>query len=284
MAWLAAAGAHSSLPNAWQLDHLYRVGLDAAPPDAIKPVSYMERMPAQLCCHEYPEHMKNKADEKNGRALQRASSSGVAGIRMVSLVESKESLLARLWHAVLCSSSGELSAIHVDPDLSRARWQRCPDPRAGTPAFDNHYVELWKERYAEYARRERELRGKRGEGTLIEDDDPYWEQYRELIAEYSALLFQHHPQWERLMNPQEIYAEVAAIYEVCYKAAHYQLQQQRTLEGQREGVASALVSASTAAPRQPGAGRIRFPWRIAQQQLLEMKEKARQLAQGDSLP
>jgi hypothetical protein len=270
VAWLAAAGAHSSLPNDWQLDHLYRVGLDAAPPDAIKPVSYMERMPAQLCCHEYPEHMKNKADEKNGRALQRASSSGAAGTRMVSLVESKESLLARLWHAVLCSSSGELSAIHVDP--------------AGTPAFDNHYVELWKERYAEYARRERELRGKRGEGTLIEDDDPYWEQYRELIAEYSALLFQHHPQWERLMNPQEIYAEVAAIYEVCYKAAHYQLQQQRTLEGQREDVAAALVSASTAAPRQPGAGRIRFPWRIAQQQLLEMKEKARQLAQGDSLP
>ena len=226
--------------------------------------------------------MKGKADEKNARAMQRASASGAAGRKMVSLIESKESLLAKLWHAVLCSSSGELPAIRIDPDLSRERWPRCPDARVGTPAFDNHYVELWKERYEEYARRERQLRGERGEGTPIEDDDPYWEHYRELIAEYRALLFQNHTVWDRLMNPQELYAEVAAIYEVCYKAAHYQIQQRRMIEGQREGVASASASASTPLRRQSGLGRIRFPWRIAHQQLVEMKEKARQLAQGES--
>ena len=116
----------------WQLDHLYRVGLDAAPPDTAKLMSYMDRMPVWLCCHEYPEHMKDKADEKNARALQRASASVAAGSRTVSLVESNESLLAKLWHAVLCSTSGELSAIHLDPDLSRARWPRCSTAGAKT--------------------------------------------------------------------------------------------------------------------------------------------------------
>ena len=89
------------------------------------------------------------------------------------------------------------------------------------------------------------------------------------------------------MSPQELYAEVAALYEVCYKAAHHQLQQWRMSmrDGSSHGgeaVASALESTS-AVPMQPGKGRICFPWRIADQQLLEMKEKARQLAQTESL-
>ena len=91
------------------------------------------------------------------------------------------------------------------------------------------------------------------------------------------------------MNPQELYAEVAAMYEVCYQAAHFQqLQQRRIVEGSSQqgggpSSASALTSASASALRQPGTGRIRFPWRIANQQLLEMKEKARQLAQAEGL-
>ena len=272
-------------PQCLQLDHLYRLGLDATPPDTAKPTSYTPQLPAKLCLHEYPEHMKAKADEKNARAAHRASASSGSGGRSVSLVASKQSLLAKLWHAVLCSPSGELAPIHVDPDLSRTRWPRCPDARAGTAAYDDHYVKLWSERYDEYARRERELRGERGEGTPIGDDDPYWEQYREILAEYRALLYQNHTEWERLMNPQELYAEVAAMYEVCYRAAHFQqLQQQHMREGsQQVAVASASALSNASALRQPGTGRIRFPWRIATQQLLEMKEKARQLAQGESL-
>ena len=260
----------------------------------------MPRMPASLCCSEYPEHMKAKADEKNARALQRqravhALASSPASGTAVRLFGSNESLLAKLWHAVLCSPSGELAPIHLDPDLSRARWPRCADARAGTPGFDDHYVELWAARYNEYKRREAELRGERGEGTLIDEDDPYWEQYKELIGEYRALLFQQHTEWEVLMNPQELYAEVAAIYEVCYKAAQsHQRQQRRSMadgimvEGAAASAASAASSSLAAAanmspPRLPGTSCIRFPWRIASQQLIEMKEKARRLAQAESL-
>ena len=72
---------------------------------------------------------------------------------------------------------------------------------------------------------------------------------------------------------------MAALYEVCYQAARVQqLQQRRVVEG---GTTSASAVASVSAPRQQGTGRICFPWRIAHQQLLEMKEKARRLAQGD---
>ena len=262
-----------------QLDSFYRLGLDAMPPDTAKPTSYMDRLPAKLCRYEYPEHMKGKADEKNARAAQHASASGGAsGDRRVSLVASRESLLAKLWHAALSSPSGAPAPFHVDPDLSRARWPRCPDARAGTPAYDDQYMKLWSERYAEFARRERELRGERGEGP-IEENDPYWERYHELIAEYRALLLQKYSEWETLMNPQELYSEVAALYEVCYQAARVQqLQQRRVVEG---GTTSASAVASASAPRQQGTGRICFPWRIAHQQLLEMKEKARRLAQGD---
>ena len=277
-------------PQCLKLDHLYRLGLDATPPDTAKPTRYMQPLPLSLRSYEYPEHMKGKADEKNARAAQHASASGVAGGRVVKLISSTESLLAKLWHAVLCSPSGELEAIQLDPDLSRARWPRCHDARTGTPAYDDHYVRLWRERYGDYVRRERELRGERGDGTPIEEDDPYWDQYNELIAEYRAMLFQNHTEWERLMTPAEIYAEVAAIYEVCYKAAHHEVQQLRMRKGsQHEGEASGSASTSasvlagtSSVPRQPGTARIRFPWRIADQQLLEMKAKARQLAQGES--
>ena len=199
---------------------------------------------------------------------------------MVKVIPSTESLLAKLWHAALLCPSGEPAEVKVDPDLSRATWPRCSGARTGTPAYDDHYVDLWSGRFREYVRRERELRGPRDVNTLIEADDPYWEQYRELIAEYRELLLQNHTPWDRFMNPQELYAEVAALYEVCYKAARdVQLQQRRMRESsQHEGEASASASASTSAPTQPSTSRICFPWRIAEQQLLEMKEKARQLA------
>ena len=185
--------ADSLLHGDWQLDHLYRLGLDATPPDTAKPASYSPPLHASLRSYEYPEHMKGKADEKNALAEQRASTGVVTGTggRVVKIIPSNQSLLAKLWHAVLCSPSGELEAIHLDPDLSRGRWPRCRDARSGTPAYDNHYVQLWSERYSEYARRERELRGERSDGMLIGEEDPYWVQYRELIAEYRAMLVQN---------------------------------------------------------------------------------------------
>ena len=179
-------------------------------PDLTKPASYGPHCPPTLCSYEYPEHMQGKADEKNARARQRAS--GGSGGKMVKVIPSTESLLAKLWHAALLCPSGEPAEVKVDPDLSRATWPRCSGARTGTPAYDDHYVDLWSGRFREYVRRERELRGPRDVNTLIEADDPYWEQYRELIAEYRELLLQNHTPWDRFMNPQELYAEVAALY------------------------------------------------------------------------
>ena len=89
------------------------------------------------------------------------------------------------------------------------------------------------------------------------------------------------------MNPQELYAEVAAIYEVCYKRAHeLSLHAHCAMERQQGSTASGLASASASVSTRTsaqvyGIGLIKFPWRIASQQLREMKEKARQLAQSE---
>ena len=84
------------------------------------------------------------------------------------------------------------------------------------------------------------------------------------------------------MNPLELYAEVAALYEVCYKAAQRQLQRRREAEAQPEGTAP-TTAPSSAPNRGLATSRIRFPWRIAEQQLQEMKVKARQLAESERL-
>ena len=128
-------------------------------------------------------------------------------------------------------------------------------------------------RYSEFTEREQRLRGESGGGLLRDkgDNDPYWAAYGELVAEYRTLLFLGKSEWEVEMTPQELYAEVAALYEVCYKrgaaaaaaAASHQSRSTGTTDGTH---------------RQPGGlGCINFPWRIAKRQLKEMKEKAKRL-------
>ena len=75
------------------------------------------------------------------------------------------------------------------------------------------------------------------------------------------------------------------MYEVCYSIAREQRQRshQQLLQQQQQQQQLLLQHAmpATESVAQPapisGAGCIRFPWRIAYQQLKEMKEKAPQL-------
>lgn len=205
----------------------------------------------------------DKMEERNAR--HRAMGSRGSG---VTLCESNQSLLAKLWHNVLVTGSGELPTIQVDPHLSRAVWRRTADsPHKGTEVYDDYYLKLWSGRYEEYAKREQDLRGQRGEATPIGKDDPYWGRYHELVNEYRNMLNENHTLWERLVAPSEYYAEVAAIYEACYKVARHQQQARTSVASGTPSNQEAVIS----------TGRINFPWRIALLPLREMKEKARQM-------
>jgi len=244
-----------------------------------------ERLPADLVSREYPEHMKIKADERKRNAAARLNDSGGgdgggdgssrSSRTAVELVPSEDTLLAKLWHQVLASPSGELSRVDLDRHLSTGFWRRSPSARSGTAEYDQHYIKLWKGRWIDFSKREAALRGGRGDATL-DDDDPYWDAFQELVEEFRALLFDGHSKWDRDMNPQELYAEVAALYETCYqlyrdKAATVRRAQQSPPES------APHAAAMDGGARPMGVGCIKFPWRLAAKQLMEMKEKAPRL-------
>ena len=125
--------------------------------------------------------------------------------------------------------------------------------------------------------------------------DPYWSAWAELVDEFKQRLYERHP--DRNVYQVELYAEVAALYEVCYDAAaKQQRQQQKQLQQQQQREigptqGSGSGDGGTAECAEPDAvlslARVKFVWRIAGRFLLEMKRKApeqMQLTQTTSPP
>merc|ERR1712087_318817 len=134
---------------------------------------------------------------------------------------------------------------------------------------------VWKARWEEYKARYWELRNSRSM-TADEEGASFWQAYAELVDEFKKLLLDNHSVWDQLMNPQEFYAEVAAIYETCYEAYSRALHSKNL----RQQSAAAASDAPAAAVDEPTmgdnfhTGLLNFPWRLAAPQLAEMKEKA----------
>jgi hypothetical protein len=105
----------------------------------------------------------------------------------------------------------------LDPHLTRKTWERPDDPRKGYSIYDDALYKVWNANYEEYANRERALRASRADMDL-EGDEIYWAGYRALVDEFRQRLYERHPDY--LINQQELYAEVAALYEVRPPAAH----------------------------------------------------------------
>jgi len=89
------------------------------------------------------------------------------------------------------------------------------------------------------------------EEDAIADDSPYWEAYRELESEMRARYVDGYTPAELAgtVDQGDLFAEAAAIYEVCYPGT----------------------------PERCTAAAIKFPFRIAQEQLVQMKGRARKL-------
>jgi len=272
--WMVFAdkyGAYSR--QCLMLDHLYRTGLDASPPDVQYPSAYGDSVPTYLISYDYPEHMQYKAEMRNERA-QRMGSKGV------EIVPShRPTLLAQLWNAMLVSPAGKLTGIYLDHHLSCNIWQS-----SSATIDETFYVKKWEKYYKEYSERERALRTGRTPEAPIAKEDPYWEQHRMLVDDFRTRLLSSHTAWERLMAPQELYAEVAGLYEACYSVARYQ-QQRRMSEQVQQHMPDEGESGQNGPPfRQAYPSRIKFPWWIASKELREMKEKAAELEREGVLP
>jgi len=293
--WMLFADQHGAAsPECRALDHLYRQGLDASPPDlpsfTEQGISVeLSRVPTTLLLRDYPMHMETKYKERKAKAA------AVGKEVSVRLVRSTASLLAKLYDALLPDAAANRAPpVYLDKDLCTSTWKREPNAQAGRPEYDNRYLNEWEDKYREYSRRVGELRNSRPKGPL-DDDDPFWTQWRELVDEYRKGLLERHSDWR--VFQVELYAEVAAIYETCYRGVkrqqqllQQQLLQQQLLQQQRRGSDGASSSAgpslssslslATAASAtgseqsDVSLARLKFVWRVAGDHLRDMKWKA----------
>uniref|UniRef100_A0A7S0NUX8 Uncharacterized protein n=1 Tax=Calcidiscus leptoporus TaxID=127549 RepID=A0A7S0NUX8_9EUKA len=231
---------------------MYRHGLDGTPPDVLKPRQYMlkeSKLLRNLTLKEYPMYLQDKADERNARH---------PGGQPVKLVASKECLLGKLWDAFDCKGPGGEETVYIDQGLTTSFWKRSDEGRLhDVEQHDGDYKKRWSTRVEEYLKRQKDLHGARGEATPS-DDDPYWEAWNLLIDEYKHLLLDNHSPWEREMLPQEFFHEVASLYEVCYEKARKM-------------------------PGFTGKSRIQFVWRLAGEQLKQMKSKYKRIVEAETL-
>ena len=97
------------------------------------------------------------------------------------------------------------------------------------------------------------------------------------MDEYRGLLSEGRSTWEMLMNPAELFAEIAAIYEVCYGGARRAQQQGRRQPQEDATPADAHGRPAVVAHPSGVVWRIRFVWRLAHPHLKRMKEYAKQI-------
>ena len=134
--------------------------------------------------------METRKNERNERR-QRSGKDGVVTLAP----DPSQSLLGKLWNEEFLAAPGGALNINLDTDLTRATWTR-------EPGNDEHaYYAKWKSLVTEYFSRYRQLRGHLDDGAILEDD-PFWEQWRELVDEYRNKLFSSHNEWERVFRPQ----------------------------------------------------------------------------------
>ena len=214
----------------WQcilLDHLYRHALDTLPPAQLSS-SYLPPLPPELkdnkvcsaierrSAHtqpsqrltkpptfdsrplQWPEHMRDKAHEKDTRAAARSGNGGKP--HTTTLRPSRSSLLGKLYHQPdrLCdkmcgqAEREDILWIRQDPHLSTRIFQ--PSEAAisssapsGHMLANKFYVEQWKARISDYLARNQRLRGESADGD-IDENDPYWAKWNALIDEVRELL------------------------------------------------------------------------------------------------
>lgn len=247
IAWqLLAEKRGADHPSCLMADHLYRVGLDAMPPDTAGiHTKYLPHLPAELRGTPYPQYvvakMQSKPSRRTGTAAGSSNASTPKGVRTTASLKSK------LYNAPLAASlePSRTYVVQRDPHLCSRLWGH-----PGAPVFASKWERLFKE----YRERVQGLRSKCGlaeDQDAIADDSPYWEAYRELEHEMRARYVDSYTPAELAgtVDQGELLAEAAAIYEVCYPAA----------------------------PERRTAAAIKFPFRIAQEQLVQMKGCARKL-------
>ena len=98
-------------------------------------------------------------------------------------------------------------------DAGHLRW------RSQSEGHSNKLVRSWKARYQEYARKVMTLRGARADAD-VEDDEAYWAAYREIVDDFRNMLYRAHPEVQEEYRYNELYAEVAALYEVRQHQPH----------------------------------------------------------------
>jgi hypothetical protein len=252
--WQAAAEWHGAdHPKALMIDHLSKLGLDEPPPDYADggiSTRYLPPLPAELRSAALPEYVRAKQQKKARRRVGTAASKPA--------VRTTASLKSMLYNAQLITAQATgllgpnpLFTVRRDRHLSSCVWMH-PD----APSFRIK----WERTFGEYQERQKRLRdefiGGDGEGC-IPVDSPYWERYAELEAEMRER-YLGTPEVPRY-SPAErtgvgadqaaLYAEAAAIYEACYKT-------------------DALGQ-----PARVSASAVRFPFRIAAPQLVDMKRR-----------
>lgn len=161
--WKAASDGHADSATCLALDHLYKRGLDASPPDlsslsdvaALREHMSQMRLPSKLRTNRYPEFMDDAIDESNKRAAAAGKPSRIVTI------ESRSSLLGKLWHApslqLAAAGNNAAPTVHLDHMLMRGTWPREQSPLRGMPGYDDAYLQKWRENFDEYSRREHEL-------------------------------------------------------------------------------------------------------------------------------
>ena len=121
--------------------------------------------------------------------------------------------------------------------------------------------------YNEYAGRVKALRASIGCSAASDPfNDPFYGAYNELIAEYKDRLLGRYTEDEfDTVSPHSDWCkEVAALYEACYTKAK---EMQHARRENTDGASQALESSNLKAL-------VMFPWRLAEVQLCDMKERA----------
>jgi len=169
-----------------------------------------------------------------------------------------ETLLSKLFNAEgleLKSDGAAPIATRLDVQLTRETWPRKVDPRSEQRGYEEFYKDKWQRHVNKYLEATRRIFGGHNDpesADVMKEHvpDERWAEWRQLVQFYETELLGNRTSYEiwRGADESELFAEVAALYEVSYQP-----------DG-RHGTT---------------AGRIRFVWRVAGRHLKRMKETAR---------